>query len=602
MAIRASDVQDVPLTPEEMGALGRLVGTLDRDRLNWVSGYLAGVAQRTAAPPDDVVATERQTLTVLYGSETGNAERLASEVATAADHRGIGVRVVDMADYKLRELRDEQFLMIIAATHGEGTPPDRAADFYEFVHGRKVPQLDHLRFAVLALGDSSYEYFCQTGRDFDTRLEALGARRLTDRLDCDVDFAEAASHWIATALDAFGVETQSRISGGPIGNVLEFARPRKVPEYGRDHPFAAEVLENFRLNGRGSVRETHHVELSVVGSGFDYLPGDVLGVVPRNRPAVVDALIEELTLDPAASVTVGAATKTFREALLTDYEVTTVTPKFLQAWAELSEAKSLLDLVVDDAAEARRRYAAERWIIDVIGEYPTATVQPDQFLSLLPGLKPREYSIASSSKANPDEAHLTVSAVRYLARGESRFGVASTFLADALEPGDRVDVFLRENKHFRLPAEPETPLIMIGPGTGVAPFRAFLQEREVIGAGGPNWLVFGNPHFRTDFLYQTEWQRWLADGLLTRLDVAFSRDQEQKIYVQHRLTENGGEVYRWLEEGAHLYVCGDAERMAPDVHAALLSILQSHGGLSEDASHDYLKRLRRENRYQRDVY
>jgi len=602
MATRADDIPEFQLTVEQAGAIEYLAASLDRDRLNWVSGFLAGrAAQCDAVPVSGANAISMQ-LTVLYGSETGNAERLASSAAEKAANAGMAVRVVDMADYQVRELRDEQLLIIVTATHGEGSPPEPATGFYEYLHGRKAPALDGLKFAVLALGDSSYEHFCQTGRDFDARLEVLGATRLQERIDCDIDFAESAGGWIELALEAFGKEAGSD-AGGTAATVLAFQRPRTVkPVYDRDRPFEAEVLENLNLNGRGSLRETRHVELSLAGSGIEYKPGDVLGLMAPNSAAVVDELVETLGLDPASTVTDGDEVRPLRDALLWNYEITTATPRFLKGWAERSTAEFLTELVADESGKMQRNYLQGRWLIDIVREYPADGLSVDAFLGLLRPLQPREYSIASSIRACPDEVHLTVSAVRFQFNGELRSGVASGFLSGSAEPGDCLPVYVRENRHFRLPADPQVPIIMIGPGTGVAPFRAFMQEREMVEAPGRNWLLFGSLHFRTDFLYQTEWQRWLKTGLLNRLDLAFSRDQAEKTYVQHRLLEHGREIYRWLEEGAHVYICGDAARMAPDVHSALLTILGREGGLTDDQASEYLSRLQSARRYQRDTY
>jgi sulfite reductase (NADPH) flavoprotein alpha-component len=601
------DNHNSPLSADQASQVNRLVQALESEQLSWVSGYLAGVRQAAGEPANVFPAAEATRLTILYGSETGNAERVAQQAAEAAEARGLAARVVDMADYKPRELRDERLVMIVTATHGEGAPPDPAADFYEFVHGRKAPKLGETKFAVLALGDSSYEFFCKTGRDFDARLEQLGAERLTDRLDCDVDFEEPAAQWVDKALGAYASAIGTRSKPRAGGNVIDFAGRASpagtaAPAYDRKNPFSAETLENFVLNGRGSERETRHVELSLEGSGIEYAPGDVLCLLPRNRDQTVAQLLQALMLDPEQAVAAGDSELPLAEALRREYEITTLTPGFVRAWAELTRDPALEALTAENGRTELVRFMQQRWLIDLITEHPAEGVDAATLLGMLRRLQPREYSIASSLAANPGEVHVTVAAVRYQSRGRDRHGVASTYLADRIAPGDRVDVYVRHNKHFRLPAEPHAPVIMIGPGTGVAPFRAFMQEREVTGAQGANWLFFGNPHFRTDFLYQTEWQRWLAEGVLQRLDVAFSRDEGQKVYVQHRIRETGADLYRWLEEGAHLYVCGDADRMAPDVHAALVEIVREHGGRSEDAAVEYLKQMQRDKRYQRDVY
>jgi sulfite reductase (NADPH) flavoprotein alpha-component len=603
MQNRMLDPTNSPLTREQVEHVNRLVPTLSPDQLNWMSGYLAGLRGAMASNEQASVpagAAERHTLTILYGSETGNAEALAQQAGEQAAARGIAVRVLDMAEYKQRELRNERLILVVTATHGEGDPPDTAADFHEFLHGRKAPRLADAKFAVLGLGDSSYEHFCQTGRDFDTRFEALGAQRLVDRLDADVDFDDAASRWIDSALDAFA----EHVEESPT-NVVAFTgggAERAAASYDRRNPFQAEVLDNFVLNGRGSVKETRHIELSLEDSGLDYEPGDVLSLLPQNRDEVAAEILERLALSPEETVSADSGELTLAEALRHDYEITTLTPAFIGGYAELSGSSKLRELAKDGNRSELMRYIDGRQIIDVLTEFPVQGLDARTLLGMMRRMQPREYSIASSHAANPDEVHLTVATVRYESHGRTRQGVASGWLADHVEPGATVPIFLRRNKNFRLPTDPDAPTIMIGPGTGVAPFRGFLQEREVQGAGGDNWLFFGNPHFRTDFLYQTEWQGWLKDGLLTRMDVAFSRDGERKVYVQDRLRERGAEVYRWLEEGAHVYVCGDAERMAPDVHAALQDIVRQHGGRSADAAAEYVKTLQREKRYQRDVY
>lgn len=610
MLSQAVDSQNSPLTPAQADRVNELVNALEPEQLSWVSGYLAGLRAADGVEPaaavSSVAATSR--LTILYGSETGNAERLAGQAAEAALARGIEARVVDMGDYKTRELRDERLVLIVTATHGEGDPPDPAADFYEFLHGRKAPKLADTKFAVLALGDSSYEHFCQTGRDFDDRLEELGAERLVTRLDCDVDFDGPATEWLTSALDAYAQASAVPENPRTGDNVIAFSSQaaggaRTPAAYDRKRPYAAETLANLTLNGRGSMRETRHIELSLEDSGIEYEPGDVLCVLPSNRAETVADLLDALKLDPEQSVVVDGLELPLEEALVKEYEVTRLTPGVISAWAALTDDESLLALTGEGARAERLRFAQDRWLIDLVTEHPAArAIGASEFLGMLRRLQPREYSIASSLAANPDEVHLTVATVRYHTRGRDRHGVASTYLADRIRPGDRVNVYVRRNKNFRLPEDPDTPIIMIGPGTGVAPFRGFMQEREMNGAKGASWLFFGNPHFRTDFLYQTEWQKWRADGVLSRIDVAFSRDQDHKVYVQHRLLERGSEVYRWLEEGSHICVCGDANRMAPDVHEALIEIVREHGGLPEDEAQNYIRQLQRDKRYQRDVY
>jgi sulfite reductase (NADPH) flavoprotein alpha-component len=444
---------------------------------------------------------------------------------------------------------------------------------------------------VLALGDSSYEFYCQTGKDFDAALEKQGAQRLFDRVDCDIDYDDAAAAWMEQLLGRVGSVSAATPTLTPVGGGMQ---------YDKRNPYQAEVLENIVLNGRGSDKETRHIELAV--PGLDYRPGDALGVLAQNDPRLVDELLEALDLSAETQVSVGGQMLPLAQALTGHLEITALTRPFLAGWAGLAASDRLRALLADGNEAELRAFLGGRQIIDVVQEFALPGLPADAFVALLRRLPPRLYSLASSLAACPDEAHITVAAVRYHSLGRARLGVASTWLADRVQPGDTVPVFIEANENFRLPADPQAPVIMIGPGTGVAPFRAFLQEREVQGATGRNWLFFGDRHFHTDFLYQTEWQAWLKAGLLTRMDVAFSRDQAQKVYVQDRLRERGDELYAWLQSGAHLYVCGDATAMAADVHAALRDIVATEGGLDAEAAEDYLRELARGRRYQRDIY
>lgn len=586
-----------PLPPAAHATLQALAGTLGSAELQWASGYLAGYAaalgnRGTAAAPQSAAAT----LTVLFGSQSGNARRLATDLMHQAEARGLPVRSINMLDYKPAQLRSETHLLVLVSTHGEGDPPDAALELYEHLHGRKAPALPGLNFAVLALGDSSYEHYCKTGRDFDAVLEKLGGKRIHARADCDVDFAEPAGAWINTTLDA-------------VQAAMRLAAPAAAPKPAvvgtstttRERPFAATVLENLCLTGRGSGKETRHIELSLAGSGIHYEAGDALGVLPANPVPLVAEIIERLHLDANAPVTVGRDPAPLVQALTERVEITTLTAAFLAGWAEISGAQRLRELLADEDGQALSAYLGSCQIIDVLTEFPVTGLAEEDFVRLLRRLPPRLYSLASSLKACPEEAHLTVARVRYAAHGRAREGVASGWLAGRA-PDATVPVYIQDNPEFRLPADPATPVIMIGPGTGVAPFRAFLQDREATGATGRNWLFFGEQHFRTDFLYQTEWQRYRKDGLLTCLDVAFSRDQTQKVYVQHRMHARAQELWAWLEEGAHLYVCGDAKHMADDVHRALAAIVMQAGGRDREQADTYLRDLQRARRYQRDVY
>ncbi|MGB3866696.1 MAG: assimilatory sulfite reductase (NADPH) flavoprotein subunit, partial [Xanthobacteraceae bacterium] len=535
---------------------------------------------------------------ILYGTETGNSRGLSKTLADVAARQGIAASVSDMADYKTRGLKDEQDLLVITSTHGEGDPPQSAVGFFEFLESRKAPKLPGVRFAVLALGDSTYEKYCEGGKRIDRRLEDLGAERLAPRVDCDVDFEDAAPAWIKDVVakltpKAAAVPAAARAASAPA--------PAAASAFDKHNPFAATVIDNIVLSGRGSSKETRHVELSLQGSGLAYQPGDALGIVPRNDPAVVEALLSALSLAADAPVTVRQKPATLGDALSSAFEVVAVTPRFIDHWAELSGAAELARLRGPDRAEARAAFMREHHVVDIVRRFPVKGIDADTLLRGLRPLQPRLYSISSSLAAVPDEVHLTVGTVRYDLDGETRAGVASGYLADRAGPDAVVPVYIQSNPHFRLPDD-DAAILMIGAGTGVAPYRAFMQEREARGARGRSWLVFGERNFRSDFLYQTEWQGLLKDKVLTRMDVAFSRDRTPKAYVQDRLRENARDVYAWLEEGAHVYICGDAAHLAPDVNSALTEIVACEGGLGPEAAADYLAALQRDHRYQRDVY
>ncbi len=611
-----------------------LISTLTPEQALWLSGYLAGLA---GSPPASSNGGEHSgeagpRVTVLYGTETGNAESVACQFVERAVEEGLQARAVDMADYRTKDLRDEGWLVLISATHGEGDPPEPAAGFFEYLWSRKAPDLEGARFAVLALGDSSYAYYCKAGRDLDERFEELGAQRIADREECDVDFEEASGAWVDALVarlkkevpvaapagvgtgngngtapkipDAVGGLLQGvggRASASVLGGGALATAPAK-PKYTRRHPYRAEVLENLRLNGRGSDKETHHVELLVEEGELHFEPGDSLGIVPENEEPLVEAVVEALGLSGGEAVTVGGKEWALAEALRRELELTRLTPAFLRSYAEVAQARELKALLSSEDLEALNWYMTCNQVIDVLESYPVEGLQAQVFVEMLRKLQPRLYSIASSAKWMPDQIDLTVAITRTTADGKARNGVASSYLAERRSPGDPLDVYVQRNKSFRMPTDPDAPILMIGPGTGVAPFRAFLQEREEHGASGPTWLFFGERRFREDFLYQTEWQRFLETGVLTRMDVAFSRDQAEKVYVQDRLRDRAADVFEWLEDGAYLYVCGDAQAMAPDVHRTLVDVVREEGSRSNEEAEAYLKELQEERRYQRDVY
>jgi sulfite reductase (NADPH) flavoprotein alpha-component len=598
-----------------------LARSLTPEQALWVGGYLSGAAQARSelatlgAEASGVISRARAvdpphaaTVRILYASETGNAAALARDLEGRAKGLGLAATAEDLARYKTRGLKDEQLVLFIASTHGEGDPPESAAGFFEYLQGRKAPSLEGLRYAVLALGDSTYEYFCEAGRRLDRRLEELGAGRLVDRRDCDVDYASDARAWMDEALARLQEETAAPVpsSGAVSGSGSASLPPCGVaaapagPAFDKARPFPAQVTANIRITGRGSSKDTRHLEFDLEGSGLDHLPGDALGVVPRNEPALVEELGSLFGWSGAEIVPGREGETTLAEALGSGYEITALTPRFVEQWSALSGDQALAEMAADRPRLAT--FMAGHQVIDLVRSRPVKGLAPQDFMHTLRGLQPRLYSIASSVRFAPDEVHVCLAPVRYRLHERDRRGVASAFLADAVRPGDVVPVYVQRNDNFRLPQDPARPIVMIGAGTGVAPYRAFLQHREAEGLDGPSWLFFGERNFRSDFLYQAEWQDWLRSGALGRIDLAFSRDHETKVYVQDRLRERGAQLYRWIEDGAHLYVCGDAGNMARDVHSALLGVVAAGRGRGDEDAREFLREMQSEGRYQRDVY
>lgn len=585
-----------PLSDEQQRQLSQALSTLNTQQLAWVSGYLYGLSQAGSQPAVTGAAatTPSGNLTILYGSQTGNAKGVASAIKAQAEARGLPVTLTSMADYKPKQLKKETHLLVVVSTYGEGEPPESAVDLFEQLKKGKVGKLEGLKFAVLGLGDSSYEFFCQTGKDFDSLLTKAGADRVHELASLDVDYQDAAKAWGEQALNAIA----ATLSAGPANSSVASAVQQAVghSQYSKENPFPARLSVNQKITGRDSTKDIRHIEISLEESGIRYQPGDALGIWFDNDPA----LVNEVLVLAGLSGDEATARGSLREVLSHELELTRLHGGFITGLAEISGNAALKDLAGDKAQV--NALVASAQVVDVLKRFPTA-LTAEQLLGLLRPLTPRLYSIASSQSEVEEEVHLTVGVVRYPQEdGTVRSGAASSYLADRLAEDAEVRVFVEHNDNFRLPPNPDTPVIMVGPGTGIAPFRAFLQEREAQGAEGNNWLFFGNPHFTQDFLYQVEWQRYVKSGLLSKISLAFSRDQAEKVYVQHRLREAGQELYQWLEAGAHFYVCGDANQMAKDVQEALLDVIAEHGHKSREEAEEYLSELRRAKRYQRDVY
>ncbi len=586
---------------EQLARLQTAVDDFSSHQLAWLSGYLWGMVNQNTVTSTPVSAPvpQDETITIISASQTGNARRLSEQLREKLLSEKLNVNLVNAGDYKFKQIAQEKILVIVASTQGEGEPAEEAVALYKYLHSKKAPSLNETAYAVFALGDSSYEKFCQAGKDFDTQLAQLGAKPLLARIDADVEYQAIADAWIEelSQLLKARVPTQSthQLVAAQVGSVDEI----HSSPYTKTSPLTASLSVNQKITGRGSLKDVRHIEIDLGDSGLRYQPGDALGVWFDNDPALVEELIGLLWLTGDEKVQVAEQSYTLRDALTHHLELTQNTPLIVEKYANLSKDETLLGLISDK--QALLHYAQNTPIVDMVRQ---AAAQPtaQEFVELLRPLTPRLYSIASSQAETEDEVHITVGVVRYDIDGRARTGGASGFLADRLKEGDELRIFIEHNDNFRLPADSTKPVIMIGPGTGIAPFRAFMQQRDHEEATGKNWLFFGNPHFVEDFLYQVEWQRYVKEGLLTNISLAWSRDQAQKVYVQDKLREQGEEVWHWIEEGAHIYVCGDANHMARDVEQVLLEIISQYGNMDSESADEFLSELRVERRYQRDVY
>ncbi|WP_338457162.1 NADPH-dependent assimilatory sulfite reductase flavoprotein subunit [Citrobacter portucalensis] len=589
----------LPLNPEQLARLQAATTDFTPAQLAWVSGYFWGVLNQQ--PGSNAVApapvAEMPGITLISASQTGNARRVAEALRDDLIAAKLNVTLINAGDYKFKQIANEKLLIVVASTQGEGEPAEEAVALHKFLFSKKAPKLDNTAFAVFGLGDTSYEFFCQAGKDFDTKLAELGGERLLDRVDADVEYQAAAAQWRARLVDVL----KARAPAAPSVQVAASGAVNEVhtSPYTKEAPLTASLAVNQKITGRDSEKDVRHIEIDLGDSGLRYQPGDALGVWYQNDPALVKELVELLWLKGDEPVTVEGKTLSLAEALQWHFELTVNTGNIVENYATLTRSETLLPLVGDKAQ--LQHYAATTPIVDMV-RFSPAQLDAQALVDLLRPLTPRLYSIASSQAEVESEVHVTVGVVRYDIEGRARAGGASSFLADRVEEEGEVRVFIEHNDNFRLPANPQTPVIMIGPGTGIAPFRAFMQQRAADGAEGKNWLFFGNPHFTEDFLYQVEWQRYVKEGVLSRIDLAWSRDQKEKVYVQDKLRQQGAELWRWINDGAHIYVCGDANRMAKDVEQALLEVIAEFGGMDIEAADEFLSELRIERRYQRDVY
>ena len=583
----------IPYIPEDAPFNG--------DQKYWLAGFLAGLHSRLLVledkqqPAAGTGAAATTQLHILYGSQTGNAEALAQTAAKSARAKGLVPVVQALGDVDLDVFATMRHVLIVTSTYGEGEMPDNAQLFWDAISASTAPRLEQMHFAVLAIGDTGYDGFCQAGKFIDMRLEQLGAKRVVDRIDCDIDFEEPSSEWLNSSMPQFAA------SAGSSGTVLESAPEAPViPGSNKSNPYAAALITNKRLSGEQSAKDIRHFEFDLSDSGLKYEAGDALGVIPVNEPSLVSLLLTQLNADYQTPVP--GFDRSLGDLLTYQFEISEPSRKLIEWVGQNTTNQELRHVLQHDDKDALGVWLWGKDTLDLLQLELTRTLAVPEFVALLRPLQHRAYSISSSSKAHPNQVHLTVASVRYHSGGRNRGGVCSTYLAERVRRGEKPAIFISPNKAFRVPANNSAPLIMVGPGTGIAPFRAFLQERQATGAQGKNWLFFGDQHQQHDFIYQDELLAWRDNGLLTRLDLAFSRDQEKKIYVQSRMLEQGAELYAWLQEGAYFYVCGDASRMAKDVDNALYEVVRQFGGLSTERAADYVDQLKKEKRYLRDVY
>jgi sulfite reductase (NADPH) flavoprotein alpha-component len=585
---------NAPFTPEQRG---------------WLNGFLAGLYSTTSVSASLAAdPTTSLKIAILYASQTGTAEGLARKVAKDLKAKGHVAPLVSLEGYSPASLFAERYAIFIASTYGEGEAPDCARPFYEQLCLEPFPCCENLTYSVLALGDSNYEHFCKFGADLDNKLAALGGTRLCDRIDCDVDVDTPFAEWkslLSASLDDIAAARPAKSS--PSSSVVmapaALAESSAALVHTRDNPFLAPLVDKRPLTHEISSKLTLHLAFNISNSKVVYEAGDACGVIPQNDARLVEEILHALNFGSQVPVQLPkAGATTLRSALLNHLQITRLTRKTIQAYATIGQSQALFAMLVPEQMVYLEKYTCDRGLIDLIHDYPGVLHDPADLVAMLPGLTPRLYSISSSPHAHTGEIHTTVAVVRYRSHNRERGGVCSTLFADRTNTGDQLPIYIQPNRKFRLPNNGDAPVIMIGPGTGIAPFRAFLHERRVLGATGSNWLFFGDRSATTDFLYRDELEAMQQDKHLTRLDLAFSRDQEHKVYVQDRMLEQAPLFWSWLQDGASIYVCGDASRMAKDVDAAIHAIAEKQGRMDAEAAQEFVSNLKDQHRYHRDVY
>ncbi|VFP83356.1 NADPH-dependent assimilatory sulfite reductase flavoprotein subunit [Candidatus Erwinia haradaeae] len=601
MTIQVPIKNVLPLNTQQMDHIKAVIDECSTSQLIWLAGYFWGLSNQEKNLNGNVSQSEAidiPTITIISASQNGNARGLAEKLHSSIIDAKLKANLIHARDYKFKNIGQELFFILITCTQGNGEPPEEAIALYRFLMSKKAPDMHSSSYAVFGLGDTSYEFFNQAGKEFDQRLSELGAQRLLDRVDADVEYSELAHVWRIKLIEI--LKQKIRLSStDKLPPSIDNAHTVQHTVYDKYHPLHARLLINQKITGRGSDKDIRHLEIDLMQSNLQYQPGDALGVWFENDPALVQELLKLLSLTGEEIVIVKGCSIPIEQALRQHYELTVNTARIVEHYAQISQNPLLIEKINHSCT--LQVYAKKTPIVDMVRHAPSK-LDAEKLISILRPCTPRLYSIASSQDENKNEVHIAVNAVRFYVEGRARTGGASGYLADRLHEEDEIRIFIEPNNNFRLPKNPCTPIIMIGPGTGIAPFRAFMQQRDYDRATGKNWLFFGNPHFTEDFLYQVEWQKYVRDGLLTRIDLAWSRDQKNKIYVQDKIHDNGNDIWNWIQEDAHIYVCGNANHMAKDVEQALLQVISTFGAMEITDADEFLSNLRTQGRYQRDVY
>ncbi|AEO08766.1 sulfite reductase (NADPH) flavoprotein alpha-component [Buchnera aphidicola str. Ak (Acyrthosiphon kondoi)] len=591
----------LPLSSEQLNHLKKLESTCTNIQSAWLSGYFWKIANQKSdaiSLKTDELNENNQTITIVSASQTGNAKLLSQRLYEYFNQNNKTSRLIDAIDYKFKKIKDEKILILIISTQGEGEPPEEALSLYKFIMSKKAPNLNHLYYSIFGLGDTSYNLFCQAGKDFDKRFKELGGNSLLDRFDADIEYEDNYNKWsqdLLKSINNIDIVSNTSLLHRHKENTLTLSQSY----YTKNKPATAIVLTNQKITGRNSKKDVHHIEIDISNLDINYTPGDALGVWYKNDTNLVKNILESLSINMFDNIKIQDNIVTIFDALKNNFELTTNTKNIVKNYANLTNNKFLKNIVSDDAH--LQKYVVQTPLIKMINDHPSK-LSSQQLVSLLRPLKPRLYSISSSQAEVYDEIHITVGVVKNLISGCLYLGGASGYLSQSLKSDDKIKIFIETNNNFRLPVDQNVPIIMIGSGTGIAPFRSFMQQRDNEGAKGKNWIFFGNPNFTEDFLYQIEWQQYIKKGLITNMHLAWSQDQEHKLYIQDKMKENGKEIWSWIKEGAQIYVCGNASKMAKDVEKVLLDIISENGCLNTEDSHEFLNNLRLNKRYKRDVY